>query len=260
MHLCGNTAVSWGSVNMADHARAAVADILGGPQPPAGVLVNGDCALEFGRAGDYEVFQDIVAGPVGEAGVPLHLTLGNHDHRGRFRDALRPAANDPADLACDRCASVVRGRYANFFLLDSLDDRHHLAGSIGRRQLAWLDAALGELNDRPAVVFGHHPIDPERNWLWGNISLLDGPDLWDVLDAHPHVKAYVYGHTHRWDVERRGHVHLVNLPSTAYVFDAGQPSGWVDLWLGPDGALLQLHRLRPTGVGRPGESATIEWV
>lgn len=308
LHLAGDPGLTWGSVNMAAQARAAVTEILGavvgpgsggvgGSRPPSGVIVNGDCALEFGGVDDYRSFHDLVVAPLANAGLPLHVTLGNHDHRDRFRHCLAdclarsravavPAA-DPAEsrrgaapvyaaasakaAAADpeapplpaveyRFASVVRGRWANFFLLDSLDNRHHLAGSIGRRQLAWLDASLSWLNDRPAIVVAHHPIDPERNWLWGNTSLLDGEDLWRVLDRHAHVKAFLYGHTHRWEITRRGHVHLINLPSTAYVFDPGQPSAWVDLWLGRDGALLNLRRITPAGPPRPGESSRVEWV
>lgn len=282
LHLSGNTGINWGSINMAQHASAAVAGILdpGIAQAPAGVIVNGDCALEFGGSDDYRTFRDLVVEPIAERGIPLHVTLGNHDHRGRFReslgDRLRPASASGIDAGASgrdaggagpptrwavehRCASLVRGRYANLCLLDSLDNHHHLAGSIGRRQLEWLDGALAANRDKPAIVFGHHPIDAENNWLWGNISLLDGPDLWSVLSKHPHVKAYVYGHTHRWEIRRRGHIHLVNLPSTAYVFDPGQPSAWVDLWLGREGALLHLRRLRPGGAARLGESAALAW-
>jgi 3',5'-cyclic AMP phosphodiesterase CpdA len=269
IHLCGMTSFSWGTVNMADHARAAVAGILQREQRPAGVIVNGDCSLEFGTSGDYEVFRQIVADPIAAAGIPIHLTLGNHDHRGRFANVLRrplagcgmiPPSALPADPRCDRLVSVVRSKYANFILLDSLDEHQEIAGSIGKLQLAWLDSALGELDDKPAIVFGHHPIEPERNWLWGNTSLLDGAELWKVLDGHRHVKSYIYGHTHRWEMSRRSHVHLINIPSSAFVFDPGQPSGWVDLWLGPDGAQFQLHRLKPCGPERPGECANVEWM
>ena len=81
------------------------------------------------------------------------------------------------------------------------------------------------MDDRPAIVIGHHPIIREPGLFGQNISLLDGEPLWNVLTRFPHVKAYVFGHTHRWDVQKREGIYLVNLPSTAYTFDAGQPNG-----------------------------------
>ncbi len=230
----------------------------------AGVIVNGDCALEFGRPGDYATFTKLLVAPVTQTGIPLHLTLGNHDRREHFRIALSPYARLPeADHARGvdgRLVSIIHGRCANFFLLDTLDERHILAGGVGQRQIDWLAAALERLNDRPAIVVGHHPLQAESDLFWQNISLLDGKPLWNVLTRFPHVKAYVFGHTHRWDVQKRDGVYLVNLPSTAYAFSAGQPKGWVEMWLDDNGARLQLHHItHPPMSPGAANSAVLRW-
>lgn len=252
-----------GACCMNANCAAAVADVLSlDGTPPAGVIVNGDCAVGRGRTADYRAFRDLVVAPLAAADIPLHLTLGNHDHRGRFLEALgghlpsRGAATDCAG----RVVSVVRARHANFVLLDTLGTTNRMGGKAGDAQLRWLDAALAANADKPALVVAHHPL-PGTGLLGRVGAVRDGARLWDVLRRHPHVKAYVYGHTHRWDVARRDGVYLVNLPTTAYVFNARQPTGWVDLHLGRDGAELRLRTIGPRrGEGwAGGASATIAW-
>jgi len=273
--LLSDPHISWdpddavGTVNMADHLRIAVSKVLersapsAADVPMAGVIVNGDCALEFGRLGDYATFTKLLVDPVTQAGLPLHLALGNHDRRQHFRIALSDYARAEADdaRAVDgRLVSIIQGRYANFFLLDTLDERHILAGGVGQRQIDWLAAALGNLKDRPAIVVGHHPLDREPGLFGENIGMLDGKPLWNVLTHFPHVKAYVFGHTHRWDVQKREGIYLVNLPSTAYTFNAGQPKGWIEMWLDGQGARLQLHHVTDAPLS-PGaaDSAVLRW-
>ena len=270
-HISEDPETAFGRANMAAHLCCAVSDVVqrsaASPSdaraPMAGVIVNGDCAFEFGRAGDYATFTELLVDPVSRAGVPLHLTLGNHDHHEHFHEALidyaRPQSGDA--LALDgRFATIIRGQCANFFLLDTLDERYILAGGIGERQLDWLAGALERFKDRPAIVVGHHPIDPEPDLLGQNTSMLDAKPFWNVLTRFPHVKAYVFGHTHRWDVRRRDGIYLVNLPSTAYTFEAGQPQGWVEMWLDGKGARLQLHHIT-AGSMMPSasDSAVLRW-
>ena len=251
-------------VNLAGHLRAAVDGVLGKGPAPRGLILNGDCAFRSGEAGDYRALRQLLSEPMARAGVPLHYTLGNHDHRRHFLDSL-PGDEGRWSAMESRWVTVVRGEYANFFLLDSLDPGNLVGGGhLGREQLHWLNVSLADADDKPALVFGHHPPSPNP-LLVVPTGLGDADGLWQVLFAHPHVKAYVYGHTHCWDVGRRGDVHTVNLPATAYVFDARQPSGWINLWLGRDGAELTLWKIRgrtsarrrtnrvdPLGVKRPG--------
>ena len=91
--------------------RAAVAWLLALPQPPAAVIINGDLALKVGKPGDYQAFIPLIA-PLKKAGLPVHLTLGNHDNReeflrafpeersaSQFKDLHRPFPPGPVPLA-----------------------------------------------------------------------------------------------------------------------------------------------------------------
>jgi hypothetical protein len=73
------------------------------------------------------------------------------------------------------------------------------------------------------------------------------------------VKAYFFGHTHRWDVGRDDSgIHLVNLPPTAYLFEAGRPNGWVHAEIQESGARLELRCLNHTRKDH-GQVVNLRW-
>jgi 3',5'-cyclic AMP phosphodiesterase CpdA len=255
-HVAADRATVVREVNVAEHFTAVVKELTGLPRRPAVGLVVGDLALKDGQAGDYAAFGDLVK-PVRTAGLPLHLTLGNHDHRERFAAGLAEYGERPAG---GRVAAVVATPRANLFLLDTLDVTDHPPGKAGEAQLAWLAKALDERPDKPAIVLGHHdpvlePPPPDKpNW-----SLLDWSALAKVLEPRKQVKAYVYGHTHVWAVkEHASGIHLVNLPPVAYVFRPGLPSGWVHAAMRPDGARLEMHSLDKTHKAH-GQVVDLKW-
>jgi Icc protein len=74
--------------------------------------------------------------------------------------------------------------------------------------------------------------------------LKDTKALFDVLRPRRQVKALIYGHSHVWNVGKdESGIHLINLPPTAYVFQQGQPNGWVQANLRKDGMWLELRCL-----------------
>ena len=258
-HIAGDVATSRKDINMADNLRRVVAEVLALEAPPAGVVVNGDCAFGSGQVDDYRTFGKLLVDPIVAKKVPLHLTLGNHDNRERFHEGLRPAGGGAGGSPVEgRVASVVRGRHANLFLLDTLDRTREMSGTVGGLQVAWLDRALAGLPDLPAVVMGHHPLADDHPFRERG-GIRDSKPLWDVLRRHRHVKAYLFGHNHFWGAHQRDGIHLVNLPSTAWTFLPVYPTGWVEMTLEPKGAEL---RVRRNGGGEvPGETgiAKLAW-
>jgi 3',5'-cyclic-AMP phosphodiesterase len=255
-HVAADRSTVARDVNVANHLAAVVSEIAALPRRPAAGVVIGDLALKDGQAGDYGTFAGLVK-PAREAGLPLHLTLGNHDHRGRFADALAGTGERPAG---GRVAAVMPTPRANLFLLDTLDVTDFPPGRAGAEQLAWLAKELDARPDKPAIVCGHHdpslepPPPGKPNW-----SLVDTADLFKVLEPRKQVKAYVYGHTHIWAVKRHASgIHLINLPPVAYVFQVGQPSGWVHADLRPDGMRLQIHCLHKIHVAH-GQVVDLKW-
>ena len=75
----------------------------------------------------------------------------------------------------------------------------------------------------------------------GNMGLKDTAAFLEIIRPRKQVKAYIYGHTHTWKVEQDSSgVHMINLPPVAYVFQEGNPSGWVHLQLSKNGMTLKL--------------------
>ena len=206
---------------------------------PATAIVAGDCAFLHGEAADYTLFGDLLK-PLRQAGMPLHFALGNHDHRDRFLAAFPDAkAHGVQPPVQSKFVSMVETPHANWFLLDSLDKTGTAKGLLGDVQLHWLAKALDARTDKPALVLAHH--NPDR--LVNIHGLTDTARLFEVLVPRRHVKAYFYGHTHRWQVGRESKVHLVNIPATAWLFEPGEPRGLLTAQLRPDGATVMLHCL-----------------
>ena len=199
--------------------------------------MNGDCAVLKGLAEDYATFSTLIT-PLREAGLPLHLTLGNHDDREVFRTALKDAAPTTPPLA-SKHVSIVKGARANWFLLDSLNEVNKTPGTLGDEQRAWLAKALDANATKPALVMVHHnPVTPAPGKVPG---LTDTEQLLALLLPRRHVKALFFGHTHTWRFTEKDGLHLVNLPAVAYPFAATEVTGWVDVKLTEKGAALGLH-------------------
>ncbi len=236
LHIAGDPTRVARGVHLSEHLSRVVAEVLALEPRPANVLVTGDCALSDGQTEDYRQLRRLLK-PLREAGVEVHIGLGNHDDRQRFWEVFPEAS----------CGSPVPGKHvtvvetprASWFLLDSLDKTKQVAGRLGKAQLQWLDRALAKRPDKPAVVLLHH--NPDSG---GKPSgLLDTAELLKVLKSHARVQALVYGHTHVFSVKRAGPFYQVNLPPVAYVFAKEQPSGWVDAKVGTSGLTLQLNAL-----------------
>ncbi|MSU72248.1 MAG: phosphohydrolase [Opitutus sp.] len=239
-HIAADRAKLGRNINMAAQLTAVVDDVLSVPRRPAGALVNGDLAFNTGETADYATFAELIQ-PLRAAQIPLHLGLGNHDHRERFWAALREDASVKRPLA-DRQAAVIRTERANWFLLDSLDKPNSVPGRLGEAQLAWLTRALDANADKPALVMVHH----NPRVAADKITLIDEDAFYAIIRPRRQVKAYLFGHSHRWNVGKDpSGIHLINLPTTAYVFEAGRPAGWVLAQLEPRGLNLQFRGLDP---------------
>lgn len=231
-------------VNMTDNLRSVVAQLAELDRRPAAALIDGDCAYLKGLPADYANLAKAVR-PLGKAGIPLHMTMGNHDNREPFYEALavdRPTAPPVAT----KYVSVVESPRANWFLLDSLMQVNVVTGELGEEQLAWLARELDARPEKPAILVGHHNPQfepPGENKAWSGMR--DASKLFSLIAERKQVKAYVFGHTHNWSLDRRDGIHLINLPPVAYVFQDGKPNGWVDAQLLESGLRLTLHAHDP---------------
>ena len=238
---------------MAENLRRVAAEVTALDRLPTGVLLNGDCAYGNGEPGEYVIFAGLMK-PFTAAGIPFHVTLGNHDHRENLRAGMIGAGGGKGPLESKQ-VGIVAGSRVNWFLLDSLESLS--VGKLGDEQRKWLADALDARKDRPAVVMVHH--NPALPGPDGKVAgLTDTQELYDLLTPRKHVKALIFGHTHHWELQQREGLHLINLPAIAYPFRAGDPTGWVDCKLTAQGASLELRALDSTHPAH-GKVTQLKW-
>ena len=228
------------SASIPTNLRNTVAWLLALPKRPAAVIINGDLALRDGKRGDYEHFAKLIA-PLRDAGVPLHLTMGNHDDRDVFYDVLK--SDKPESPAVEsKHVGVVKLAGANLFLLDSLKATMVTQGLIGDAQMAWLTKLLDAHADKPALLFAHHNPRLGGDPLHFPGGLEDSEALWQELVKRPQVKAYVHGHIHHRDFNSHQGIHILNTPATSYVADKKtSTTGWTMANLRATGGSFTTH-------------------
>lgn len=249
-HIAADAKAIIRNQNMAQNLRAVAADILGQPDAPRGVFIDGDLALKNGQAGDYRTLLDLTE-PLRAAKLPLHLALGNHDDRAHFRQVL--AAEPPLDAdVLDKHASIVEGPGPRFIVLDSLDKVDVTPGLLGDRQRAWLARTLDAEPETPTILFVHHNLSHHDG------ALTDTEALLKLIRPRRQVKAVVYGHSHRWERAEDEGLHLINLPAVGYPFAADQPIGWCKFSPTDVGAELELKSIR-SDRSKHGERVPLRW-
>ena len=219
-------------VNMADALAQTAKSVLALNPRPAHLIINGDCALSNGKAAEYKEILRLVE-PIRAAGITIHVTIGNHDNRENLWRLLPFLKKEQMGVQ----AGVLELPHANLVLLDS-----GRKGILGDEQLAWLAKQLDERADKPALVFGHFNPYPNRG-VRPIRGMRDGAALLKLLGEREHARAYLYGHTHEWQHDRRDHLHLINQPAVSYYFGKGHAHGWVDMKLTEASADLELHCL-----------------
>ena len=238
------------TVNMSEQLKRVVAEVLAEKDSLSGVIINGDCAFLEGHAADYANFLELLA-PLREAGLPIHFTLGNHDARDVFRETVAGgSASSPVE---GKLCSLIETPFVNLVLLDSMRFVNKVEGEVGAEQLAWIAKMLKESPDKPTILIGHHyPQELSEKAATGNekikiSGLIDSKELMDLIDSYPATKAFIYGHSHSWQVKKRAsEVHEINLPPTSYVFKPERPNGWVRATFSKDLLALELRCLDPS--------------
>lgn len=252
--------VSKQGVCMAENLKRVVAEVLAETEKVDAVFIDGDCAYLDGQRGDYDVLAELLA-PLREAGIPIHMTMGNHDDRDVFAEAFGAHRPDAPPVKGKR-VSVAEGREVDWIFLDSLRFVNQVEGEFGPVQLAWLEDRLKAPEGKPAILVGHHniqvvPAETGPGEKQARITgLVDSGDFLALASRLPRVKAYIYGHSHDWKTATdTDGLHQINLPPTAYVFNPARPNGWVRATVSAGGIAMELRALDPA---HPEHGKTVE--
>lgn len=189
--------------------RCAIAEIE--HLDPDVVLVKGDLTSN-GTAEEYETFLDFYRGAFGDQ---LFHMRGNHE-----------SYNHPELAAFDPFTVTLPG-----VTLAVIDTSAHQRpnGHLAPETLVWLrDTAAS--TDGPILLFGHHHVwSPESNQRPENYFGIvpdDSEKLVEIVAAHPNIRGYFCGHTHRNRVRRFGLTHDVPWVEVASVKEF--PGMWAE--------------------------------
>ncbi len=249
-HIAADEALVSRGACMAENLRRCANQVLKIGQKPFGLIINGDCAYLDGKTEDYVTFSHCIQ-PLREQSIQVHCTLGNHDHRNNFLNAIigppPPNAERPM-IVPDKHVASVSSALVNWILLDSLDLVNKAPGRIGEAQLGWIERELRNLSNKPTFIVAHHnPMQASMDEKKKGGCLQDSDALFDLLASYPKVQGFIYGHTHTWlrtKHEKTG-LPLINLPPIAYVFDPKRPNGWVIARVSAERIEFELRALNP---------------
>lgn len=261
-HIAADANLEARGANMANNLTKVVEQVLAEKDSLSGVVIDGDCAYNNGQPGDYETLFGILM-PLREVGLPIHLTLGNHDDGDVLSNVL-PQSDKGSPVEGKHC-TIIETPVINLVLLDSLRFVNKVEGEIGPEQISWIGQHLDRTSDKPSILIGHHYPQPATGDSTPGeappriTGLVDTQDLFQTLAPRKAAKAYVYGHSHRWEFSIDGDgIHHVNLPPTAYVFNEDRPNGWVRATFSATGGEFELIALDPAHP-QHGEKHSLVW-
>jgi 3',5'-cyclic-AMP phosphodiesterase len=245
-HIPANPAERYRGFAPVDNLAKVVPQVVA--TPVDGALIGGDLARLQGLPEDYERLRELLAPIVDK--VPTGLVLGNHDHRTNFRQAFPAAAGTQPPLA-NKHTSTREAGGLRFVLLDSLLAPDVTPGQLGSAQRAWLGEQL-TTTPTPTIILVHHT-------LGGNDGeLVDAERLFELLRPHRHVKAIMFGHSHKYEVTERDGLQLINLPAVGYNFVDTEPVGWVDSLWTDEGVDLTLRSIGGNQTAN-GQTTSVHW-
>ncbi|MBB6694042.1 metallophosphoesterase [Cohnella xylanilytica] len=187
MNAAGKQDGLFAKVHMADNVRKVINHAKESGIEPAFVLITGDLSHE-GDAADYAYIRTVLDECSERIGAPVHVVLGNHDHRGPFREGylMEAPSEEPYYY------SVMYGGLRLIGLNTQIPGDH--AGELDERQLSWLSEQLKEAAPQGTIIGLHHPVlsieGMDGSHLLKNRAvfgdLIAGTDVIGVLAGHVH--------------------------------------------------------------------------
>ena len=152
---------------------AAVADINKNHPDAACLTITGDLT-HWGEQTAYEALSKVL----GRVDIPVHFTLGNHDHRERFAQCFPNTSRDENGYV----QYVQHTPVGQFVFLDSMNPER-ADGELCEARLSWLADVL-EREPGPFFLFQHHPPFDSGIELMDGIRLAKSEAYWGVIQPH----------------------------------------------------------------------------
>jgi 3',5'-cyclic AMP phosphodiesterase CpdA len=171
------------------------------------VVISGDL-VDHGTVEEYAHLKALLA----PLRIPIVSVPGNHDAREPMRRAF-PLDYARGEGALDQ--AIALGDLDIYLLDSSVAGQPH--GALEETTLAWLDAELGQSEDRPALIALHHPPFLAGIWHMDCQNLRNANELAEIVRQHPRVRLIVSGHIHRATLTRFAGVPTTICPAPCHV-------------------------------------------
>jgi Icc protein len=170
-------------------------------------LITGDL-IQDDSAEAYDRFQKLLL----PLNMRMHCVPGNHD----IRDLMRPICSRPPFSYC------AKEEVRNWLLL-GLDSciKGDAGGEVTSEELDRMDQIISESPAKHVLVCLHHPPVPVGSKWLDTVTLKNGDELLERMEAAGRVRLLVFGHVHQpYDAEHAG-IQVTGTPSTCSQFKPG---------------------------------------
>ena len=187
-HIAGWGKKTYGCAPMAENLECCVAAINRLKPLPNVVVVTGDISKD-GLKEEFERAATIL----NKLTMPFYVIPGNHDDRSLLWSIFGSRAC-PAPSG-DFINYIIDDYEVRLIGLDStISDQP--GGEISSCQVEWLDKHLAEAQDKPTVLFMHHP-PVKFAVLETDVDGFGGAErLGEIIEKYPHIERLLCGHIH----------------------------------------------------------------
>lgn len=187
LHLVARGRPPLQNLDASIHLRTMVDEVASQHCDAARLILGGDLT-QSGEPDAYQLLHDVLA----EVPVPTRLLAGNHDQRSALLETF-PQYGDASGFV----QGVEDLGAARILYLDTVanDGGHH--GELCPARLDWLEVRLAEADERPLLLFLHHPPCDLGVPALDRLRLLDCAGLEARLRMRRAPTHLFCGHVHR---------------------------------------------------------------
>lgn len=178
------------------------------------VLITGDL-IQDDSAEAYDRFRELLL----PLNMRMHCIPGNHD----VRDLMKPVCRRPPFSYC--ATEEIRN-----WLLVGLDSciTGDAGGEIAADEFERLDAIVSASPAKHIMVCLHHPPVPMGSTWLDTVTLKNGAELLEKLQATGRVRLLVFGHVHQPYEDEHNGIQVIGTPSTCRQFKPGSDDFDID--------------------------------
>lgn len=206
---------------------------------PADLYVSVGDLTNYGQPEELEEIYALID----EQHKPFVHVLGNHDVYGLTRKEVLAITRQP------RYHARMTDEVALAFIDTAKEqDFNDWGGTIDPEQLEWLCGIVEKSDERPLIVFGHHPVHATTtNSSQDKLCIHPDIPVWNVLSNSQANGLYVHGHNHFNSIAEREQWHFLQIAAVldqqaVRVIDVNQDRITVETIGLSDAELLQRAR------------------